>query len=283
MTTWPQNRLPLPQTPLGFPFSYDADADAFVPDWEAAKERADTPLPPSSETYLKLAALDPDDISAVTTFLCEHGELDVRGRMWGRNAFWSAIELGPSQGAELLMALERAAEVRGINGVSDTLTEVRWAVLYMRDLIACWRVLQEGLDRATHRWEAPCWAGMRDLDSPPWTMEGPVAALSWALNEGLAPFSPHVRTFYEGAPPDDLWADGIGTWNLCCLQLFNHIAENARYRVCNNEACQRLFVRQEGRAVHRQHRTSGVKYCSAACARSQASRAYRRRKAERPE
>ncbi len=41
---------------------------------------------------------------------------------------------------------------------------------------------------------------------------------------------------------------------------------------CANERCDRAFVRQRGRAAHRQHRTTGVKYCSRECARAQAQR-----------
>jgi hypothetical protein len=48
--------------------------------------------------------------------------------------------------------------------------------------------------------------------------------------------------------------------------------ENAAYRVCANEPCQRMFVRQAGRAQHGQHRTRGVRFCSSTCARAQSQR-----------
>jgi hypothetical protein len=64
---------------------------------------------------------------------------------------------------------------------------------------------------------------------------------------------------------------------IACLELYNHIAENAKYRRCANDRCGRLFVHQQGRAVHQQHRTEGVLYCTHACANAQAKRAQRQR------
>ena len=72
-----------------------------------------------------------------------------------------------------------------------------------------------------------------------------------------------------------------------CLQLANHIAEQAVYRRCASETCGRLFVRQRGGskiaslrgAEHGQYHSSGVMYCTPQCARAQAARAARRRRA----
>jgi hypothetical protein len=61
------------------------------------------------------------------------------------------------------------------------------------------------------------------------------------------------------------------------LELYNHACEDAVYKICQNETCRRLFVRQEGRSLHGQHRRTGVKYCTSECARAQAQRSYRQR------
>jgi hypothetical protein len=107
---------------------------------------------------------------------------------------------------------------------------------------------------------------------------------------GLEPFHPHLSVDWDGPVTSgtfDLGPQvetlpqsrrGTNLYNLCCLELYNHIVEGANYRTCANEPCGRTFVRQEGRAEHGQYRTKGVKYCSATCARAQAQRELRRRK-----
>lgn len=75
----------------------------------------------------------------------------------------------------------------------------------------------------------------------------------------------------------DLADRGPTVYSVAFLQLYNHIAEGAVARRCENETCRRNFVRQRGRAEYGQYRTSGVKYCCRECARAQAQRALRRR------
>jgi hypothetical protein len=69
-----------------------------------------------------------------------------------------------------------------------------------------------------------------------------------------------------------------GLYSICCLEIYNHLVEQTAFRRCQNERCGRLFVRQVGRARFGQHRTRGVLYCSASCARAQAQRELRRRR-----
>ena len=64
-----------------------------------------------------------------------------------------------------------------------------------------------------------------------------------------------------------------------CWQLFNHIAEGATYRRCEN--CDRIFVRQRDGAAQGQYRTEGVKYCSRKCAWAAGQRSWRKRKQAR--
>jgi hypothetical protein len=98
--------------------------------------------------------------------------------------------------------------------------------------------------------------------------------LESGLGDSLDAFAPAVIADPDIPLFNDHWA-----FEIACLELFNHMVENATYRACANETCGRFFVRQRGRSAHGQHRTTGVKYCSAECARAQAQRAYRRRKA----
>jgi hypothetical protein len=94
-----------------------------------------------------------------------------------------------------------------------------------------------------------------------------------SLNVGLEVFAPRVV--------DDIGSRPLETnlYSAACAQVFNLMVEGATARLCANETCERTFVHQLGGARFDQHRNVGVRYCSPACARAEASRQYRRRKA----
>jgi len=111
-------------------------------------------------------------------------------------------------------------------------------------------------------------------------------ALEGLLNWGLAPFHAEVRVFLPGDSARDENPFEYGgflpsTFSTICLQIANHMTQEATYHQCGNETCGRFFYRQRGRAEFDQYRTSGVKYCSVSCARTQSSRDSRRKAKER--
>lgn len=70
----------------------------------------------------------------------------------------------------------------------------------------------------------------------------------------------------------------VSLYSALCLQLANHIAENADYRTCKK--CGVLFVRQQGRAEVGQYRTGGeLFFCTKKCARAYTQKEYRKRQA----
>jgi len=105
-------------------------------------------------------------------------------------------------------------------------------------------------------------------------------ALEGIVNFGLREFPMAIQV--AGVEADQIahiWRDGPTLFGFLCLQIADHIASGATLRQCQNESCGQWFSRQSGRAEYGQHRTRGVLlYCSASCARTQGSRAWRRRK-----
>lgn len=108
--------------------------------------------------------------------------------------------------------------------------------------------------------------------------------LSMILTDLLRPIHPAMRVQYPGDPspyPSFTEEQYPPLETALAIQIFNHVASGSVYHTCANETHDGLFVHQQGRAEAGQHRSVGVKYCSMACAKAQASREYRRRKIQR--
>jgi hypothetical protein len=71
----------------------------------------------------------------------------------------------------------------------------------------------------------------------------------------------------------------VSLYSAACREVFNLVLEQPTARHCENATCGRVFVHQLGGAKFRQHRSTGLRFCTPECARAEASRQYRRRKA----
>lgn len=212
------------------------------------------------------------------------------------------------------MERESMAELGHPNGImnleyrfgTETLDEFRGAAGLISDAVACWRVARGEIDPNAHRWwmlaEPKASASTVDV----WEklardgsrtvvarhalellalQQSALEGLRAVFAVGLVPFAPRLEIhdpIVDGAEAGDVagqpWLKYLPLFSVCCAELFNHVVESEPYRTCANERCGRLFVRQEGRATKGTRRSSGVRFCSASCARAQAQRAYRQRR-----
>jgi hypothetical protein len=166
----------------------------------------------------------------------------------------------------------------------ETLDEFRFAARCLHDVYWAWRVFNEGLDPNEIGWQSSPGLGFETLGLASGLLTNVLPRLGRIgpqLNvvsapQALGPFRPweppHESTIEPHAAPPT-----ARLYQACAIEIYNHIVEQATYHHCANQTCKRQFVHQEGRAHHGQHRKKGVKYCSPACARSQAQRNYRRR------
>jgi hypothetical protein len=271
LTPWPGERLPLP----GYtqrPYVVN-DSGQLVP---AKPFQSPALVAPGAadpgETYLELAALDLDDVGAIVAFASTYGVLGVRDPIGLRD--------GPSYGAfrafaffepvEQMLAAELPVDPP-LPDYVETLGEFRFGARFVCDLVSAYRVVrgEVGVDEA--EWQ------VLPAGQQPTSLRDAANVIAIAVEWALKPYSPHV--FFSPVPVPGLrpTADGM-VYVRCCVELYNHIVEGADYRVCANETCGRLFVRQRGRAQHGFYRREGVRFHDASCARAQTQREYRRRK-----
>jgi hypothetical protein len=249
------------------------------------------------ETYLELVNLDLADEQAILRFVRRFGVLGVA------HEHFSLFRSLPGLTAAVLPTLAAAWPTERFNQTAqayldsrgdgpsatlvETLEEFRFGARVLRDLVTATRISNHDQPLETIRWESVPEQAMSDyranLADYGVTLDPQGEAtelfLRSLLTDGLRPFQPRV-IYAEQEPVDELTDAPL--YAICCLELFNHLIENAHVKVCANENCRRRFVRQRGRAEQGQHRIRGVKFCSNHCARAQAQREYRRRRRHTP-
>lgn len=284
--TWPETPIPGPATWRDV--AHEMHAGAFWWRIESGSEGPELSERDMHEVYLQVAALDLHDQREIEKFVARFGTLGGDVNTYGGfsiSEFRGLRLLGNfSPVREDLLKARELAEANppagGRYGLVETLEAFRFAATSIKDLVSMWRLAHEGVEPA--EWVCPVWTHAPPYDSPPSTPESAAELLDSGMSEALAVFHPAVVVDKPGGLPFDVAIrEEASLFDICCLQLFNHIVENASYKSCANEPCGRLFVRQRGRALHGQHRLTGVKYCSVDCARAQARREYRRRQSQR--
>jgi hypothetical protein len=305
ITTWPREpaRLPRPEFTKAMQYA-TSDGSRLVAGgvnrWRNGKAH-----PGFGELYLDVIRIDLENEAAVIRFVEDVDCLGVHSPEWMGEGDYEYF--GPSEAVgfadrvvELRSSRDRAsAGVAGtpspalrkqgvkhgefLPGSIETYDEFCFGARLLADLVTAWRGLTGAIPPLSVQWASQFLAS--ETDDWTWaSLPGATRLLGETFRSALRPFSPRFYVLPDGPDaeligPHGRMSDDIPLFSILCLELFNHICGEIPYSECENERCRRLFVRQRGRAIHGQHRTSGVKYCSAECARAQAQRAYRRRRA----
>lgn len=232
------------------------------------------------ELYLR-QALDVDvaDPEAIAEFVSSYGPLEVPAAH-GHREFWSFLPYTDAD-ASLRAAVAAKAKELGRGETWDNrlfghVEEARMHLIMLRNCVAVWEEYARS-DGKPHV-DRLAWVG----PDRPSSAIAAVHTLTEGVSTGLRPFQLHLELSVgerESASPFTLVRPTV--YSAMCLQLFNHIAENAGYHRCQNETCGRRFVRQLGRAKLGQHRTVSVSYCTSSCAKAQMQREWRRRQKKR--
>lgn len=277
ITTWPGMRVPVPKVVVA-PVTLEIGEILFFDD-SAGRNSQQKELP--DELYLReLWDLDLADSSEILDFSRQFGQLAVHG--------WAQLPIvpNPSQLGFIIppkknrkQVSRRTSDLRDLLELRGTdsylhVEEFKVLVMLLKDMSRVWDMThgKTNFSQLEEAWESD-WIEPRNEKFA-------VFILCSYLNAGLKPF--HVRLeIGQGEIDEEVYGQPKPSlFQALCLQLANHIAEEAEYRRCANETCGRLFVRQRDRAEYGQFKSEGVIYCSKNCARAQAQRSLRRRQAE---
>ncbi len=261
---------------------------------------------PPDELFLDgLLKLDIRDPERIATFLSLHGRLQTWDWLGAKTALSAAYdttdslratsgvsskisslglrELRSGRGSARLSVLEATEQLKLVRDASRYYLATRDKIAIEAAIASSESVLRPPRgDESIKYWGH--WDG--DLYEVPDLLERRRVwagrALEDIVNFGLRDFPMviHVSLIADDEP-EGIWREDTTLFGLLCLQIANHIARNTDLLQCENESCGRWFSHQIGRGKYGQHRTTGVKYCSATCARTQGSRNWRKRQREK--
>lgn len=287
ITAWPGLVPPPPCFRAG---DYRLVSDVLTPGDELVHIR-DWATTPSGEIYLRLVAVDLDDAEEILRFVNEFSILGLYDTFHS----WRSFAMSPEveRGIRASRRRARAILIPGFDySDHETLDEFRIGATLLRDGLTAWKFLRGEVAAEDVRWESLYFEKRGEVD--PYVLVHAQDYLAMFFDIGLIPFHPTVyiahdasvgsfdeRVSIQHGSVHSMPSRGMPLFPTCCLELYNHIVQQAKFLTCANETCGRLFVRQSGRAKYGQHRMAGVMYCSAQCAKAQAQRMYRRRKRAR--
>jgi hypothetical protein len=250
---------------------------------------------PPEELYLReLMDLDLDDTQAIVEFTRRYGRFEQERwellpqwytRNWRQRG--EALEL---ERIDELFASYRGSGREHVGSASHP--EVfRLYARILRDAIRLWTeaAMTGSIDRALGAWESSLpkppdsiptreAVGLGPGDDEVFARHRAAEFLVNLLNDALTPYHPRLELNVPGVA----WQIGVpapGLYSAMVLQLYNHIAEEAQYRRCEN--CDRIFVRQRDRAEQGRYRTEGLRYCSKRCAWAAGQRKWRENQRKR--
>jgi hypothetical protein len=125
---------------------------------------------------------------------------------------------------------------------------------------------EEVFDRLRAYWE--------ELRLPaPATPDQAAVTASRVLNLTTVGLGPRLQLIDPDAGQPDVGAPLVDLLGVLAAQVLAHLSQGVPLRRCAHDPCGRWFTHQQGRARYGQHRATGVRYCTAGCARLRRSSA----------